>query len=307
MKTIVDKFIPFLPHIPGQIVLDPLEITPDVVRDADAMLIRTRTKCNESLLAGSSVRFIATATIGFDHIDMTYCRNHNIYATNCPGCNAQGVCDYVESALEYIHDGSTIGVVGCGHVGSLVVQMAERRGLNVLRYDPFLGYMDDVTKADIITFHTPLTRTGSYPSFHMANDVFFARLRSGVSIINAARGGVVDELALMHAMDKGIVKHAIIDTWEGEPRIKHPELVQRADIATFHIAGYTLQGKVNASTHVLDEYCRFFNLPAMRIVSPAAAAPLNKHWLEDIDRTFKAKPDAFEYWRETYPLRADLR
>ena len=190
--------------------MEPEQIDAAAVRHADVLVVRTRTKVNEALLAGSSVRLVCTATIGFDHIDTAYCDAHGILWTACPGCNAQAVCDYIEEALNEftnhqlaIINPPTIGVIGVGHVGTLVAKMAERRGLKVLLNDPPKGIgisLDEIAKnCDIITFHVPLTSNPltPNPTFHLCDAAFLARCKPHALIINAARGGVVDEQALL--------------------------------------------------------------------------------------------------------------
>lgn len=306
MKILIDKYIPYLRGVlePYAEVayLEPEEFTPARVQDADALFIRTRTKCNEALLAGSQVRFIATATIGFDHIDTAYCEAHGIRWTNCPGCNAQGVCDYVEEVLNDISP-THLGVVGVGHVGSLVAAMAERRGWQVLRCDPFTGEpntLDEIAqKCNVITFHTPLTRSGEHPTWHMADQAFFRRCQPGTLIINAARGGVVDEQALI---ESGLP--CIIDTWEGEPKINRA-LLDYALLGSQHIAGYSLQGKINASNMCLAALSEAFGLPHLEI-DRSLVPPRGDHapgWLRRVDARLRENPKDFERLRETYLLR----
>ena len=222
MKVVADRNIPYVkgflePWFDVQYI-DQTDFTPEVVRDADALLIRTRTRCNETLLRGSRVQFIATATIGFDQIDTDYCAKNGIAWTNSPGCNAQGVCDYVETVLDkLVHDAAnrTLGIVGVGHVGKLVEQMARRRGFHVLLCDPpraemegpagFVSLEEIEATCDIITFHVPLTREGKHPTWHMET---CTHLKPNTLLINAARGGVIDEQALLKAGNP-----CVIDTW----------------------------------------------------------------------------------------------
>ena len=317
MLIIADKYIPFLRGIlepyADVIYLEPEEITPAMVADADALLVRTRTKCNAALLDGSKVRFVATATIGFDHIDTRYCEAHNIFWTNSPGCNAQGVCDYVEEALNLTPDPSpksrgecTLGIVGVGHVGSLVAGMAEKRGYRVLLNDPPKGIgvsLEQIAEeADIITFHTPLKKDGDFPTWHICNAEFLSKCKPDAVIINAARGGVIDEEAALKKENDG--KTFVIDTWEGEPRL-NKAMLDRAKIASYHIAGYTLQGKINATNMCLHALCKYFRLPALQI--PEKAVTLHpetkKGWLLEVDKQLREQPDNFEILRETYKLR----
>ncbi|MGM9825758.1 MAG: 4-phosphoerythronate dehydrogenase [Paludibacteraceae bacterium] len=347
MKAVIDKYIPFLAEalrgLGVEVVeLAPEEITCEAVADAEALFVRTRTRVDRALLQGSRVQFVATATIGTDHLDIPYLEQEGIAWASAPGCNAQAVCDYVEEcltterprfalndrltterALYYpdssyrrrdacvpstaaLNDRLTLGIVGCGHVGSKVRAMAERRGMRVLVSDPPKGLHTPLeqiaAEADVITFHTPLTRTGAYPTYHLCNAEFLGHCRPGTLIINAARGGVVDEEALLQS---GLP--CAIDTWEGEPDINR-DLLQHAWLASYHIAGYSLEGKINASQQVLDAFCRFFQRKACIIDKKAVtlharfgdSAP---GWLQRITEQLKARPEAFEQLRKAYALR----
>ncbi|MGM9811190.1 MAG: 4-phosphoerythronate dehydrogenase [Paludibacteraceae bacterium] len=336
MKAVIDKYIPFLAEalrgLGVEVVeLAPKEITREAVADAEVLFVRTRTQVDRALLQGSRVQFVATATIGTDHLDIPYLEQEGIAWVSAPGCNAQAVCDYVEEAVAQFEnekfenlkiissEGSfsnfqtfkfsnlkTLGLVGCGHVGSKVKAMAERRGMRVLVSDPPKGLHTPLeqiaAEADVITFHTPLTRTGAYPTYHLCNAEFLGHCRPGTLIINAARGGVVDEEALLQS---GLP--CAIDTWEGEPDINR-DLLRHAWLASYHIAGYSLEGKINASQQVLDAFCRFFQRKACIIDKKAVtlharfgdSAP---GWLQRITEQLKARPEAFEQLRKAYALR----
>ncbi len=320
MLLVIDKYIPFICDTIRQasaedwqqvqvLPLDAEEITPSVVRDADALFVRTRTQINAALLAQSSVRLVATATIGYDHIDQDFCRRAGIRWVSCPGCNAQAVCDYIEEALLTLQTplkAKKIGIVGVGHVGSLVAEMAERHGMQVLLNDPprHIGVsLDEIAQTcDIITFHTPLTRSGDYPSYHLCNEAFLRRCRPDTLIINAARGGVVDEAALLAAGQP-----CVIDTWENEPRLNR-ELLQFVSLASFHIAGYSVQGKYNASQTCLNAFWQQFGLSPLQI--DKKVVPLQQKygdsvsgWLSRVSDLLKANPDQFEQLRKQYRLR----
>lgn len=325
MKIVSDIDIPFIVEAVRRGWLDveicPMkseEITSYAIRDADVLVVRTRTLVNESLLSGSRVKLVCTATIGFDHIDTAYCESHHIRWMSCPGCNAQAVCDYIEEALnEYqifrssnFHLSSsplTIGVVGVGHVGSLVAQMAERRGMRVLLNDPpkDLGVsLDFIAKnCDVITFHTPLTKTGPFPSYHLCDEAFLSRCKQGTLIINAARGGIADERALLHSGHP-----YILDTWENEPHITSAVL-DKALLASMHIAGYSVQGKRNASQMCLNAIAAYFNRPKIDLSEYTYATISTKKgdsapgWLSRISDSLKKNPTAFESLRKAYPLR----
>ena len=312
MTIVIDAHIPYIveairKHWP-QVDISPLEseqIDTAAIRHADVLIVRTRTKVNESLLSGSSVRLVCTATIGFDHIDTAWCESHAIRWIACPGCNAQAVCDYIEEAIEEtitnhqlsITNTPTIGVVGVGHVGSLVAKMAERRGLKVLLNDPPKGIgvsLDEIAKnCDIITFHVPLDDS----TYHLCDEAFLARCKPDALVINAARGGVVDEQALLRSGHP-----FILDTWEHEPHID-PEVLHHALRASMHIAGYSVEGKRNASQACLDAIARMFALPPVTLPAFPSYGDTAPGWLERITRDLQAQPEAFESLRTNYPLR----
>ena len=334
MKFVVDDKIPYIREalalLADEVVyLKGSEISPDDVRDADALIVRTRTRCDERLLKGSKVQFVGTATIGYDHIDTTWCEQNGIVWTNCPGCNSGSVAQYIESVLLTLLPPSssllpkpTLGVVGCGHVGSKVCKVGERLGMRVLVNDPpletthpspFTTYpfvsLDTIAReADIITFHVPLDDSTRY----LADAAFFARLARQPVIINSSRGGVVDESALMQALDDGKVSRAVIDTWENEPDISRA-LLNKVYIGTPHIAGYSADGKVNADNMIAEALCRHFHLPLPpRILpppSPFHLPPSTLHQtgydvMED-SRKLKTHPEKFEEFRGNYPVRRE--
>ena len=327
MKAVIDQYIPFLSEAlqtqgVDVVALSPEAITHEAVADAEALFVRTRTRVDGALLHGTRVRFVATATIGTDHLDIPYLEQAGVAWASAPGCNAQAVCDYVEECLRLndrlaterplrcptatLSDRLTLGIVGCGHVGSKVKAMAERRGMRVLVSDPPKGLHIPLAQlaaeADVITFHTPLTRAGAYLTYHLCDAEFLVHCRPGTLIINAARGGVVDEEALLHS---GLP--CAIDTWEGEPDINRA-LLRQAWLASYHIAGYSLEGKINASQQVLDAFCRFFQRKACIIDKKAVTlhARLGDSapgWLQRITEELKAHPDGFERLRKAYVLR----
>ena len=318
-RVIIDKGIPFLEGVfPAEIEvlhLAPEDITPEIVRHADALFVRTRTKINAELLEGSNVRFVATATIGFDHIDQDYCAKKRIQWTSCPGCNAQAVCDYVEEAIATLRPsqtGLTIGVVGYGNVGKLVAQMAEGKGHKVLLSDPPLGIGLSLEQlaplCDVITFHTPLTYEGEHPTYHLCDEEILRLCKQDALIINAARGGVIDEQALLSTLSPLASSpcHLItaIDCWEGEPNLNQ-ELLKKVDLASFHIAGYSIQGKMKASEMCLHTFCDFFSLPILSINKKIV--PLQGDsapgWLKRISDQLKTEPEHFEQLRKQYRLR----
>ena len=330
MKIVVDDKIPYIRETICQLAdetvfLSGAAITADDVRDADVLVVRTRTRCNQQLLEGSKVQLVVTATIGFDHIDTQWLQEAGIRWTNCPGCNSGSVAQYVECALLLLeqqkglslHE-STIGIVGCGHVGSKVKAVAERLGMQVLVCDPLLDNpsfvsLDEIERrCEVITFHVPLTREGQYATWHMADEDFFHRLPRVPYIINTSRGEVVDNQALLQALQDGRVRDAIIDVWEHEP---HPDaaLLDKVFIGTPHIAGYSADGKTNADNMVIDAICQHFGLPHPGIIAPPAlpsdfkctGSPLDLYNPMIDSQKLKADASQFEQLRNNYPLRRE--
>jgi erythronate-4-phosphate dehydrogenase len=257
MKVVIDDKIPYikgaLEPFADVVYLPGSKTTPEVVKNADAIITRTRTMCNEKLLAGSSVKFIATATIGYDHIDTAYCSQAGIEWTNAPGCNAKSVEQYIASALftwalerRIKLREKTIGIVGLGNVGSKVARFCEIIGMKVLLNDPpreraegsnnFVSLETIQQQADIITFHVPLNMAGEDATFHMSNDLFFGKLARKPLVINSCRGEVFDTNAMKTALKSGVITDIIADCWENEPDIDR-ELLDMAYLATPHIAG----------------------------------------------------------------------
>lgn len=336
MKIVIDDKIPYVSGAVdrmGQAVYLPgAAIGPDDVRDADALIVRTRTRCDRRLLEGSRVQFVATATIGFDHLDTAWLARAGIAWANCPGCNAASVAQYVESSLILLRragllpaTGGVVGVVGVGHVGSKVAAAARALGFDVLPCDPprhereggtFYGLDELAERADVVTFHTPLTFDGPHPTFHLADEAFFARLRRRPVVMNSGRGEAVDTQALLAALDDGRVRAAVVDTWENEPHIDR-RLLDRAFIATPHVAGYSADGKATGTRMALEAVARHFGLPSAFDIRPPrlpedlrpAADPLDRKLqlynpLDDT-RRLKAAPESFEQLRGSYPLRRE--
>lgn len=315
MKIIVESHIPFIRGIfedAGHIVqyLAPEQFSNKTVKDADALVIRTRTKCDATLLDGTRVKKIATATIGTDHIDHEYCRRNGIEVFSAPGCNAPGVAQYVLSSIYHAfpHDvRPIIGIVGVGNVGSIVNRWARSNGYPTLLCDPPKGLdttlAEIAERADIITFHTPLDSS----TFHMANNHFFASLKRKPLIINAARGPVVDTAALLSAMDDEKICGAVIDCWEGEPNINR-ELLNQAVIATPHIAGYSLEGKRRATAMAVKAIDPNIILPLDGIADKPDITEVATSYNPLIDTAnLKANPQMFERLRNEYSLRHEPR
>ena len=338
MKIIVDNKIPFIKEavqkIAEEVVFVPgKDFTPNLVKEADALIIRTRTHCDRALLEGSKVKFIATATIGYDHIDTEYCRQAGIEWTNAPGCNAASVAQYIQSALlvwkrarQKELSTLTIGIVGVGNVGSKIAKVAEGFGMRGLLNDlpraekegaeAFSSLEKLAEECDIITFHVPLHREGRFKTFHLADAAFFRSLKRKPLIINTSRGEVICTEALLKALDEGLISDAIIDVWEHEPEI-NLELLGKVLIGTPHIAGYSADGKANATRMSLDAICRYFHLqPEYRIEAPAPEssvihasnredALLQMYNPQEDCARLREHPEQFETLRGDYPLRRE--
>lgn len=336
MKIIVDNKVPYiretLEKIADQVIYLPgKDITHDIVKDADALITRTRTKCNRELLEGSNIKFIGTATIGFDHIDTEFCKRANITWKNCPGCNAGAVEQYVHAVLLLLEKekginlkNSCIGIIGVGHVGTRIRNMAERLGMKILLNDPprndngEKGYVDFQTIADncnIITFHTPLIREGKYKTYHLADKDFFGLLKRKPVIINTSRGEVIDTNAILDALNNNTISEAVIDVWENEPNI-NIDLLNKVFIGTPHIAGYSADGKINATRMTLESLCQFFNINAEINISlpPDPNAPysddentriLQQYNPHDDCEALRSHTQMFEQLRGDYKLRRE--
>ncbi len=353
-KIIIDDNIPYiqgrLEPVANVEYVDQFGFTPANVRNAAAMVIRTRTRCDSSLLAESGVKIIATATIGVDQIDIPWCQNAGIKVVNSPGCNAPAVAQYVWSALlrkGFDPTKQTLGIVGCGNVGSIVAQWGRLLGARILVSDPpkqeagipvinpidkeanpqvsnptgqqgniEISYVPLETlmrECDAVTLHTPLTRDGNHPTYHLISDKEIAAMKPGAIFINAARGPVLDTQAILQPLRDGKIS-AVIDTWEGEPDINR-ELLDLADIATFHIAGYSRQGKERATRMVLEELEKFFGFEVDKNgLAPAYISPKDLT-VESIISSYdpaidtaalRSDPDAFDTLRRNYNYREEV-
>lgn len=333
MKVIVDDKIPYIREalttlVDEAIFLPASQIDKAQVQDVDALIIRTRTRCNEDLLKGSKVKFIATATIGYDHIDTDYCAKAGISWTNAPGCNASSVAQYVHACLllllrekEFTLKGKFIGIIGVGNVGRKVAKIAEQLGMQVLLNDPprqavegdegFASLQQIAEVCDVITFHTPLNKIGVYKTFHLADEAFFQKLKKKPILINTSRGEVVDGQALSDALNKGLITDAIIDVWEGEPDID-TTLLNKVFVGTPHIAGYSADGKANATRMSLDALCRHFHLKGDYQINPPMPTDRQKEvdYLQIYNPmtdslALKNHPEQFEQLRGNYPIRRE--
>ncbi len=348
MKVIADDKIPFLKgvlepfaevaYVPGKL------ITNEMLKDCDAILIRTRTKCTDSLLKETGVKFIGTATIGFDHIDVHYCNKHNILWTNAPGCNSSSVQQYIAASLLKISSefkfnlkDKTLGIVGVGNVGSKVEKFARTLGMKVLLNDPprereegskYFQSLDTVlSESDIVTVHVPLNVVDEDNTYHLFDEEIFRIIKNGAWFINSSRGEVTDTKALKKALSSGKLAGAVIDVWENEPDID-AGLLNEAFITTPHIAGYSADGKANGTAVVVNFLSKIFNLSLENWYPKDIPVPASSHILidctgksdEEIIReavfcTYKIDGDVarlrlnpfdFEKQRGDYPLRREF-
>lgn len=318
-KIVIDAAVPYIkgvfePYFKQVEYVPGAAIDAQMAGDADALVIRTRTKCNASLLEGSAVKVIATATIGLDHIDTDWCKAHGIAAFNAPGCNADGVMEYVFAALNVFGkklplEGATLGVIGVGQVGHRVADMGRKRGFKVLENDPPLQAagtsrqlvdLDTLLRqSDIVTIHIPLWAENR----DFANAAFFEKIKPGAIFINASRGGIVDEAALLAHRDK--LSALAIDVWKGEPNI-NPALLAAADIATPHIAGYTIVGKINGTVASVRNVARTLGIEELEnFTIQHSYKPYNIEGYDILadDAALRADPSAFESLRNHYKLR----
>lgn len=332
LRIIIERNIPFIEGILDNLAqveyLTADKIDADAMRNADALICRTRTRCDASLLNGSQCSFIATATIGTDHIDLDYCQRRGIAIANAPGCNAPAVAQYVFASLAQVINRPisdyTIGIVGVGHVGKIIEQWSRKLGMQVLLCDPpraeiecsnnFVSLDEIARNCDIITFHTPLINNGKYPTHHICSDSFLNNVSRKPIIVNCARGGIFDTQAVINALDAGKIAKVIVDCWEGEPQL-NPTLLEKAIIATPHIAGYSREGKVRATAMVLNALAKHFNLTIPNVaqgIAPGAAKNISLQSITDsynplIDTlALKSTPNNFEALRNNYNYRNEV-
>jgi len=347
MKVVVDDKIPALKG-----VLDPYAdvlykegkaISKEDLVDADALIVRTRTLCNKDLLEGTSVRMVATATIGTDHMDLAWLEQKGIHWCNAPGCNSGSVKQYIASVLAHlILDGTvpsetTLGIVGVGMVGSKIESLAKALGFKVLLNDPprarregadkfcSLDYL--LSNSDIVTFHTPLIRQGEDATFHLMDESKLALLKKGAVVINSSRGEVCETRAMLKGLDNGQISRLVLDVWENEPNIDS-KLHNKVWIGTPHIAGYSVDGKSNGSTMTIHAIAREFGLPLQdwqptSLPVPdypfihldnnsepayltAAKAILRTYDILEDDKLLREDPVDFEKQRGSYPVRREF-
>jgi erythronate-4-phosphate dehydrogenase len=348
ITLIIDDHIPFIKGILepyAKIIYAKGEmIDHNLALQADGLIIRTRTFCNAGLLESTPVKFIATATIGFDHIDTDYCSKKGIEWHHAPGCNASSVRQYIASALvtlasrhKFSLKGKKIGIIGAGHVGSKVARLAETLGMIPLLNDPprqraekpevFVSLGEIGKTADIISFHVPLTYEGIDKTFHFADEEFFMRLIKKPFLINTARGPVANTESVKNAIRNGKISGFAADVWEKEPDLDR-ELLEMAEIATPHIAGYSVEGKANGTAACVRAAGQFFNLGLDQWYPPDLPPPgnplieidardksdeqvfteaiLGSYNIMNDDASFRNDPSGFENLRNFYPVRREF-
>jgi erythronate-4-phosphate dehydrogenase len=354
MKIIADENIPCVEQAfasLGEVTLLPgRTMQPQQVRDADILLVRSVTPVGRALLEQSSVRFVGSATIGFDHVDRAYLQQRDIGFATAPGCNAISAAEYVVSALLALAErkdfglaGKSVGIIGCGNVGSRVREKLSVLGMHCMINDPPLqalgGHddfvsLDEVLQADVITVHVPYTRDGNYPTHHLVDEAVLRKLRPGALFINTSRGAVADNRALDTLLTGRDDLSVVLDVWEGEPAIS-PSLLQRVDLGTPHIAGYSLDGKLRGTEMIYRSACDWLgqsvqwqaadNLPGGSVIdcseteSLAVTAMLRKAVFSAYDiraddarlRAMLALPSAeqpayFDRLRRNYPVRREF-
>lgn len=348
MKIVADENIPFVKDCfasIGQIVTTSgRAVTAELIKDADALLVRSITKVNAQLLTGSKVKFVGTATIGTEHVDQDYLTKSKIAFASAPGSNANSVAEYIVSALLNLADkkgftlrGKSIGIIGVGNVGSKVATKARALGLNVYLNDPPLQRktcddkyrpLQELFDCDIITMHTPLTVDGHDRTYHLADEKFFDSLKTGCCFINTSRGPVVDTAAIKSCIKTGKLAAAVLDVWENEPKID-TELLEMVDFATPHIAGYSYDGKVAGMIMIYYALCKLFNIEAKRSAASFLPPPLvekltiknagEKGLLEAVNKLYDIKQDdanlrqilnlsaEFDGLRKNYSIRREFQ
>jgi len=323
VKIVADENIPHVAECfssLGQVEsLHGRRITPQVVKDADVLVVRSVTPVDSDLLVASRVRFVGTATIGFDHIDTDYLTSNGTGFASAPGSNANSVAEYVIAALLSVAEkkrlrleGKSIGIIGVGNVGSRVEKKVRALGMEPFLNDPPLYRqtgdskylpLEQLFDCDFVTVHTPLTFEGTDATFHLANEEFFNSLKTGCVFINTARGGIVDTAALKRAIRSGKLGGAVLDVWENEPSID-VELLRMVDLSTPHIAGYSLEGKIGGMIMVYEAACKYFGIEAKYGIEDFLPEPQVKS-LEVDTRAPDKQQILHETVQRVYPINRD--
>lgn len=343
---VIDDAIPFIEgvlepyfqvsYMPG------IDIRRQDIKNADALVVRTRTLCNASLLEQTPVRFVVTATIGTDHFDIPFLNEHGIHWMHAPGCNAGSVCQYVLAAIFEVLNQTkkplaetTLGIVGVGHIGSRLYELVKALGIRCLLCDPplsdqnqrndFLPLEEILQQSDIVSLHVPLTQDGLYPTKHLISHSQIEKMASHAFLINSSRGPVVDNQALSFHLKEKRISGAILDVWEEEPNI-NTTLLSQVMIGTPHIAGYSQDGKANATTQVVRGLGHFFEIEPLKNFSLELESKTldiepevedDVQFLRsiykkiyDIERDsllLKNAPLFFESFRKNYPIRREAK
>lgn len=281
MKIIADQAIPYagrlFPSLGDVELADAAELTAASVQDADCLVVRSVTRVDRELLDGAGVRCVASASSGVDHVDHDYLASRNIPLFCATGCNARAVAEYVLSCLFILSEqygmevpDQTVGIIGCGHAGGQLRRLLHLLGVRTRVYDPFItdengryGFrnLDPVLSSDIISLHVPLTASGEYPTARMVDQDFLDRLKPGVTVINTARGAVVDEQALVDFAGRNPESRLVLDVWDNEPHV-NMALLGHAALATPHVAGYSARAKLDATRRAYEQVCAWAGAPA---------------------------------------------
>ncbi len=274
MKIVADENIPLINEFFGRlgevVRLSGRQMNAKDVRDADALIVRSVTKVNSQLLEGSKVKFVGTCTIGVDHLDQAYLDGHGITWASAPGCNANSVVEYVYSALSHLNInwlGLRVGIIGRGNVGGLLYKRLKAQGVDVVCYDPHLDdtqntdlvSLETLLACDVISMHTPLVKSGAHPSFHLLGADELRKLKKGAVLLNAGRGAVINNQALLQVLNERPDLRVVLDVWEPEPNISLA-LLDKVELGTPHIAGYSYDGKLNGTEMIYQACCRAFGL-----------------------------------------------
>lgn len=342
-KIIADENIPFVRElfsVFGEVqLLKGRDIRAHHVQDADVLLVRSVTQVSQALLEGSSVKFVGTCTIGIDHLHTAWLESQNIAWASAPGCNAMGVVQYVLSCLavhNLLEKKNKVAIVGCGNVGGRLYRTLKALGNDCVCIDPFktrealpdLGVFENIYDCDVLCLHTPWTRDGAHPTHHLFNQAVLAKLKPRALLINAGRGAVIDNRALLHVLQQGSDLKVVLDVWEPEPDISR-QLLELVVLATPHIAGYSYEGKVNGSLMIYDALSKFadvnnepiFQDTKQTVMRQAFGAPekLGAETLSDAilacydvredDRRLRDAADqlpaSFDVLRKNYPVRRE--
>ena len=347
MLIVADDRIPFLKgalepfaemkYLPGA------SIGPGDLKNADGLIVRTRTKVNEALLKGSNVKAVVSATIGTDHLDIPWLEANDIAWANAPGCNSGSVKQYIASVFAnlelnyYPLRGKTLGIVGVGNVGSKVAKVGEAFGMRILLNDPPRAAAEPdfpnvdlnvlLQMSDVVTFHVPLTREGAYATYNLLNDTTLLMMKRGGVLINSSRGEVVEQRVLMKGISSGLIERAVLDVWEEEPDISR-DLQERLMLGTPHIAGYSVDGKANGTSAavrfmsqqfglgldgwspselpVFDDMCLSPSDEVEQLNLKLAQLVISTYNVADDAQKLFEHPEKFEELRGNYPVRREF-